>query len=358
MNVNDLPRTIYSGMQTGGHVQGIAVDLRRGYVYYSFTTKLVKTDLKGNFIGSVSGLLGHLGCIDFCEADGRVYGSLEYKNDEIGKGILQMLGAQRCEKTAFYAAIFDVSRIVRADMDAERDGIMTAVYLKTVVDDCLGYDDLNGIQVKQRYGCCGIDGTSFGPRFGVSGGKNYLNICYGIYGDVNRTDNDCQVILHYDTAEWYKYERRLSQEDMHESGPEQPDAKYFVYTGNTCYGVQNLEYDGASGNWYMAVYRGKKPYFPNYPMYVIDGSKAPYEGEIPGRGGERGQLLTLLDGGIKDGVTGICGCNFEYGQTGIYSLDNGYFYISHNGGADGKFDSTVRLYRATGNPADPFELVP
>ena len=63
MNYANLPKNIFSGEYKAGHCQGIAVDTERGYIYYSFTTMLVKTDLEGNFIGSVVGLLGHLGCI-------------------------------------------------------------------------------------------------------------------------------------------------------------------------------------------------------------------------------------------------------------------------------------------------------
>ena len=38
------------------HVQGIAVDKEKGYMYFSFTTTFVKTDMEGNVIGSVKGL--------------------------------------------------------------------------------------------------------------------------------------------------------------------------------------------------------------------------------------------------------------------------------------------------------------
>ena len=47
------------GMMTG-HVQGIATDKKREYMYYSFTTSLVKTDMQGNIIGSVKGLYLYL----------------------------------------------------------------------------------------------------------------------------------------------------------------------------------------------------------------------------------------------------------------------------------------------------------
>jgi hypothetical protein len=61
----NLPDSIYSGKQGAFHVQGIAVDQKQGFVYYSFTDKLVKTDLSGHLIGSVTGLVGHLGDLAF-----------------------------------------------------------------------------------------------------------------------------------------------------------------------------------------------------------------------------------------------------------------------------------------------------
>src|SRR5699024_11320832 len=69
--------SIYSGEQGSQHVQGIAVDQVNGFVYYSFTDKLVKTDLSGGLIGSVTGYVGHLGSIDFDPETNTIYGSLE-----------------------------------------------------------------------------------------------------------------------------------------------------------------------------------------------------------------------------------------------------------------------------------------
>ena len=59
------------GMKTG-HVQGIATDSKREYMYYSFTTSFIKADMNGNVIGSVKGLAGHLGCIAYNEKDGEI----------------------------------------------------------------------------------------------------------------------------------------------------------------------------------------------------------------------------------------------------------------------------------------------
>ena len=356
MSTPNLPREIFSGLWKTPHVQGIAIDTAREYIYYSFTTTLVKTDLRGNLIGTVEGIVGHLGCMDFCDADGCVYSSLEFKLDSIGRGILASLGSDRKLESAFYIARFDVSKIDRVGMDAERDGIMTAVYLPEVVRDYLGSTPDGAEHI---HGCSGIDGTSFGPAFGTKGGKQYLNVAYGVYGDVSRTDNDYQVILTYDPDELAPYFRPLSQDSLHHSGPDKPLHKYFVFTGNTNYGIQNLEYDGFTGNWFLAVYRGEKDVFPNYPFFIVDGAKAPITAQLRGfPEGVTGETLSLLPAGQYDEKSGVWGWDFPRGDTGLFALDNGYYYISHNGIAPEKESFTrVRLYRWTGNAPAPLELV-
>ena len=358
MNTASLPRDIFSGCWNTGHCQGIAVDTKREYIYYSFTTALVKTDLGGNLIGSVTGLLGHLGCIDFNDGDGRVYGSLEYKNDAIGRGILNMLGSKAEIRDAFYIAIFDVDKIDRPGMDACADGVMTTVYLKEVVDDFTAETVNGGRALRHRLGCSGIDGTTFGPMPG-SGAKEkeYLFVAYGVYGDTDRTDNDHQVILCYDTADWARYERPLRQDDMHTDGPAAPLKKLFVYTGNTTYGVQNLEYDAYTDSFLMAVYTGKKPQFPNLPLYIADDSKAPEEGLLRGVEPEtRGELLSLRPGGEAHAASGVNGWRFPLGSTGLCALGDGYYYLSHDGKCDDGYYTHVKLYRWDENsPFAPVE---
>ena len=268
----DLPKTIYSGAWNGGHCQGIALDRKNSWMYYSFTTLLVKTDLDGNVLGTVTGLTGHLGCIAFNEEDGLVYGSLEYKNDAIGKGILSHIGSAAQNPDAFYIAIFDGAKIDHMDMDGAQSGVMTAAYLKEVVDDYKAQVALpDGGAAEHRYGCSGIDGTAIGPMFGEKGSRNVLTVAYGIYCDVGREDNDYQVLLCYDIAALKECAKPLWQNDMHTSGPS-PIRRLFAYTGNTTYGIQNLEYDPYSNCYLAAVYPGKKEHFPNLPMYAFDAS--------------------------------------------------------------------------------------
>ena len=331
-----LPKTIKVGDFPNGHVQGIAIDKERKYIYLSFTTCLVKADLEGNVVGMVSGLAGHLGCIAYNYEDGKVYGSLEYKNDIVGGYVRILSGHTKDLTDAFYIAKFDVEKIDRMDMDAEKDGVMTAVYLKEVVDDYSAEG--------HRYGCSGIDGTTFAPAFGSEGGKNYLYVSYGVYGQIEREDNDYQVILKYDISDWENYAKPLNQDDMHHFGPAKPDEKYFLYTGNTTYGVQNLEYDPASDMILAAVYTGKKEQFPNYPMFFIDHKKAPETVMLKGLN-ESGECISLAEIGLCDEKTGIRGSDFPHGSTGIISLGDGLFYFSEHYRNEKMYGTVIRLYR-------------
>ena len=359
--INKLPRQIY--WEEGKfHVQGVVVDTQRGYVYFSFTTSLIKTDLQGEIIGSISGFVGHLGCLDVNPEDGRIYASLEYKNDKIGKGILKGLGSEsnQNQQSSFHIAIIDGEKITHQGMNAEKDNIVNTVYIKEAVDDYNATVTSKGKQVEHRYGCSGIDGVAFGPQFGKKkDGKLFLNVAYGIYGDTSRSDNDYQVILQYDANTLKQYERPLSQSNFSLVGPEKPLNKYFLYTGNTSYGIQNLEYDQNTGYWFAAVYKGKKAEFPNYSLFAIDGSKKPVLKELKGFDNkEKGQVLQLAKAGMHDEKSGVYGWDYKWGATGIHSLDNGYFYISQNGRSEDKKQyCKLQLYRWTGQASNPFEEV-
>ena len=353
------PKTLDSGPWETGHVQGIALD-KDGYMYLSFTDVLVKMDLSGRVVGTVTGLLGHLGCLDYNAEDGLIYGSLEYKDDVIGQGILKRNQSDLSYQNTFYIAMIDGSKIVREGMDALRDGVVRCVNLPMVVSDYETSVLLDGREVPHRLGCSGIDGVSFGPDFGRKGGRQYLTVAYGIYGDAERSDNDYQVLLQFDTRDWARrYAKPLEVGNMHRDGPAKPRRTYYAYTGNTSWGVQNLEYDPFTGYWLMAVYKGKKPQFPNYTLFAADGAvrarKQPLAGVPYVR---KGRVVSLAPAGRIDAATGIRGWKFKYGSTGLLSLGDGLWYISENGKTpDKKQYTTLRLYRWTGAEDGPFEPV-
>ncbi len=330
-NSTTFPCRIHSGFWPEGHVQGIAVDEAGGFIYFSFTTILLKTDLAGNPVGSVCNIVGHLGCITFDADRRRVYGSLELKHDAIGRGIVSRTGRELAEEDAFYLVSFDCDAIDRMGMDAEvadAEGrsVMTALYLPDVVRDYSEVDEVSG--KLHRYGCSGIDGTAYGPVLGrAPDSEKRIMVCYGIYGDVERADNDHQVILQYDPAMIGEFGRPLSQAAPHHSGCA-CEARYFFYTGNTTYGVQNLEYDPFTHTYMVAVYPGRKEGFVNYPLFFIDANVAPAERGLTGRGGECGLLSEPATPALAvDRAVG--GCWFGLGQTGVYAFGDGRYAFSH-----------------------------
>lgn len=344
--IKGFHRTLSGGAWNAGHVQGVAVDEKNGYIYYSFTTLLVKTDLEGNVIGTVGGFTGHLGDLDFNEADGRVYGSLEYK-------------AQK----AFSIAVIDVDAIDEVGLQAQNSDIVKTVHLAEVVTDFTADMDGNGVfdgdtaaTPDHRYGSSGIDGVSFGPKFGRTDGRQYLTVAYGIYSNVDRTDNDHQVLLQYDTRDWAQYEKPLVESAPHRSGPQEVSGKYFVRTGNTTYGVQNLEYDAFQQRWLMGVYKGVKPSFPNYTLFAVDAATRPVRRELAGSGGERGLLLALAEDGDAHQATGVRGWT-QKADVGMVSLGDGLFYLAANGTRNGLQTADITLYRWVGGTGTPFAAV-
>ena len=340
-----LPNEFLSGFWKEGHVQGIALDALRGHMYFSFTTILLKTDLQGNAIGSVRRLAGHLGCITFDARRRRVYGSLELKHDSIGKGIIDRTGWDPNAEDNFYLVSFDVDKIDRMEMDAEADGIMTAVWLKDVARDYTAIDPCSG--KKHRCGCSGIDGTGLGPVPGApENSPHKILVAYGIYSETERTDNDHQVLLQYDPEIFTRYGAPLDQAKPHHFGPEAPEARYYLYTGNTRWGVQNLEYDPASRTWLLAVYKGQKEQFTNFPLFLMDGATAPTLQPLTGRPGETGLVLKLSSLG-EEGLQGIRGSRFPLGSTGVCAIGDGRFYFSEpiSNPEEKSFSSKVRLYR-------------
>lgn len=323
----NIPKNIFSGSWKEGHVQGIAVDTQRGFVYYSFTTILLKTDLEGNPLATVENLIGHLGCIAFDAERNRLYGSLELKHDVIGMGIMERTGRALAEEDAFYLVSFDLEKLDRMGMDAEKDQIVSTVYIRDVVEDYSGIDPYSG--KPGRYGCGGMDGVSVGPIFGTGkNGPRKIMLAEGIRRDTQRTDNDHQILLQFDPSIFDQYGQSLDQLHPHHSGPESCEARYFFYTGNTTWGVQNLEYDAHTGYWFTAVYKGVKPEFENYTMFAIDGNIPAKPEKLEGRGCETGLLLTSVKIGPDARNNGIHGTYFPYGSTGIASLGDGRFCIS------------------------------
>ena len=327
-SAQDLPSRFDVKFKSKSHVQGVAVDTVGRCFYLSFTTSLVKCDYSGNVLASIDSINGHLGALCFDAASRRVYATLEHKDDEIGRGIAERLGAEAYSREG--------SRFYIASCDASLEGGLTLYEVDEARDD-----------YKTRYGCSGIDGITIAPKIGSSPGKPCLYVAYGIYGDISRSDNDNQILLEY----------RL---DRFKGGRSpRPSARYFIYTGNTNYGVQNLCYDAATGCIFMAAYAGSKPEFPNYSLFAVPVAQKPVKQVPAGLSGCKQLTLGLWQQGLLSSVKGIRGWRFSDAATGFCTLGNGTWYVATPKKLLGKRQTaTVRRLRWKGGPSEsPFEAV-
>jgi hypothetical protein len=332
-----FPPSVHSGWWPTSHVQGIAVDRARGHVYFSFTTVLVKTDLAGTLLGTVEGFSGHLGDLTFDARTGKIFASLEYK-------------AAR----AFYVAVFDGNAIGRVGLAATDPRVVRTVHLAEVAADFSMPRSGTHFGSHGRYGCSGIDGIAMGPGFGRLSGPQLVTVAYGIHSDPERGDNDHQVLLQYSVDDWWDVVGRpLVEADPHRSGPSRPAGKFFVRTGNTTFGVQNLEYDGDRRRWLLGVYPGHKPHFPNFTLFAVGADVRPRRADLAGLHGQLGRQLPLMADGIRDSDTGIRGWH-QRADVGIAALGGDLFYLSSAAASGGLQSSRLTLCRWTGDAIRPF----
>jgi len=344
--IDMYPLSLAGGDWDVKHCQGVAVDIAGGYIYFSYTTMLVKIDFNGKIVGSVTGIKGHLGDITFNEKDGKVY-----------------CGYIPSGKKAFYAAIFNVDKIKKQKMKPTKDIIRT-VSLNEVYSDYMTDYDGDGeivndrLSADHRYGCAGVDAVCFGPSF--SGGKNnLLTVGYGIYNNASRKDNDYQVFVQYDVTGWWdKYGQPYSAKKFHHVGPDKPDGKYFLHTGNTNSGAQTLEYFDELNLWFVNCYRGWKSEYKPYTLFIIDGDVKPVKKKLKGQPKKDKQyVLSLYQDGKHDKETDIYGWYSNYGVQGIAHIGNGLFYIAQPYlNWTGTTAAMCYLYVWNPNNKNPFQL--
>lgn len=295
------------------HCQGMTIDKLGGYAYYSYTNTFVKCDLGGNAVGTITGIEGHLGDICYNERDGKVYASLNPEG-----------------KKALYVAIIDVENLNEKGVDAVKGGLIRTVHLTQVWEDFSAKVKNQGKTYSRRYGVSGTDAMCFGPSFETGKGY-YLTISCGTTPQTERTDNDYQVLVQYDVSGWWdKYGQPLSYDKVHHTGPEEMHGKFFVYTGNTYYGVQTMTYFEELNLWFLNVYTTRKEDFPKYNLFIVNGDVKPKEKALKGQDKKDVQkVLTLYKDGSYDEKTKIYGWFISQGSKGMEYLTSGLFYIIH-----------------------------
>lgn len=281
------------------HVQGISYDSREKCFYCSFTTVFYKIDTEGNILGSIDDIRGHLGAMAFDPHTRKVYASLECKDDEIGRGISAVMGTDAYKK--------DESRFYLAEIDVDSMTMSTHELPEVRADYLAG-----------NYGCSGIDGVTIAPAFGTGKGR-YVYVAYGVYGDTSRKDNDYNILLCYRPGHFRK-----------------PVKKYFIHTGNTTYGIQNLAFDPCSDKMFLCVYRGRKESWPNYGTFALRMDQKPVRARLEAVPYHREKVWQLTE---------FEGWRPSLGSTGICSLGDGFFYLGESGREKDRQYCDFKLYK-------------
>ncbi|MGO1200944.1 MAG: hypothetical protein ACTMKY_13710 [Dermabacteraceae bacterium] len=314
------------------------MDRERGLAFFSFTDRLVKTDLDGTVLGSITGLPAHLGDITLNPKNGKVYGSIFWGDEN--------------PYYAPYIAIFDPEQMHEIDESPERNSALSLVHLKQLLAD--RFVDLDGDGTDDGlYATAGVDGVGFGPRFGSTTGDWLLTVTHSQWPDVDREDNDHQILVQYDPDVFDTFAKPYdtSKPDP-TSGPTEIDGQYFVFTGATRWGIQNLTYDPTLGRWFMGVYAGSKPEFPNFTMFAVEAASQPVRQELRGVGVD-GDTLPLAEDGLEDAATGIRGW-FQKADVGFQAMGDGLYYLCENSVVDGLQAATLTLSVWTDHPHAPF----
>lgn len=200
------------------HLQGFTSD--GTYMYWSFTDTVVKTTLKGTVRRCVPISGGHLGDIDYHE--GKLYASF------MGNSLP---GHPWNDWTSFMIYVFDAETL--------------EIEKKINLDICDHYKSLKGTPDDTR-GFQGIDGVAFGKIPGTEEWRMF--VACALDTGVSYENN---ILL------------RFTLDGVYET-------EYPIKTGNTVFGIQNLDYDATTGEFWFSTYGGSEPYQPKETLYKTD----------------------------------------------------------------------------------------
>ena len=211
---------IISVLNQNYHLQGFSSDKERNYMHWSFTDSLVKTNINGTMIAQVHISGGHLGDVDYY--DGKIYASY------LGNALP---GHAWDDWTSFYIYVFDASDLRLID--------------KIRLVECERYNDIAG-QKNDTRGFLAIDGVAFGKD--PETGERKMHVACAVMTD-ERFPN--QIVLQYNLDGIYEKE-------------------FYINTGNTVFGIQNLDYDDETGHFWFTTYNAEKPFQAKNTLYKID----------------------------------------------------------------------------------------
>jgi hypothetical protein len=193
--------------------------LGEGFMYWSFTDSVIKTDFDGNILCSADIIGGHLGDCDYC--NGKIYASY-LKNS--------LPGHPWEDWTGFKIYVFDASDLAVLNII----NLDICDYYKSIT--CTE-DDTRGFQ--------GIDGVTIAPE--PVGGNERLFVACALYTNEKYSN---QIILQFDLDGKYETE-------------------YHIPIGNTVFGIQNFDYDAENKEFWFTTYGSSQPYQAKEVLYCV-----------------------------------------------------------------------------------------
>jgi hypothetical protein len=201
------------------HMQGFTSG--NGHMYWSFTTGLVKTTIEGVMRAQVEVHGGHLGDCDY--HNGKIYASY------LGNALP---GHDWNDWTSFKIYVFDAEDLRLLD-----------VYN---LDKCDEYkriactpEDTRGFQA--------VDGVAIAPD--PVTGEDKMFVACALYNGEKYSN---QIILQHSLDGKYETE-------------------YHIPTGNTVFGIQNLDYDAENREFWFTTYGASEPYQAKETLFCVSG---------------------------------------------------------------------------------------
>lgn len=200
------------------HMQGFTTDPERKYMYWSFTDSVVKTNYHNTMIAQTHVSGGHLG--DLAYYKGKLYASF------LGNALP---GHAWDDWTAFKIYVYNAD-----DLRLER------IIDMPVCDEMKA----NACTPDDKYGFMAIDGVTFGKD---TEGNEKMFVACALFSE-ERFSN--QIIL------------QLSLDGVFEK-------RHLFPTGNQVYGIQTLDYDRDTGEFWFTTYGGSLPFQAKETLYCI-----------------------------------------------------------------------------------------
>ncbi len=199
------------------HVQGFTSG--NGYMYWSFTDTLVKTTMDGIVRRQTEVFGGHLGDCDY--HDGKIY--VSYTGNCLP-------GHEWGDWTAFKIYVFDADDLSLIEM--------------LDLDICYGYKKI-ACSPEDTRGFRGIDGVAIAPD--PKTGEDKMFVACTLCVDEKFSN---QIILQFTLDGVYETE-------------------HYIPTGNTVFGIQNLDYDAENKEFWFTTYNAEPPHQDRATLYCI-----------------------------------------------------------------------------------------